>query len=359
MRRTLTLSYALVLVIALLLSAFTGCSCDKTPKLPDIDVSATDVSVTDLSPTDVTPTDVVVEEELAEPFVTLVRGDKGDRVAEVQERLIELGFLNDVADGSFGGRTKKAVDAFQKVAGLTVSGEVDEATYTALMSENAPTAKSGQNTATTTTTKKKTDSTSSSKKTTTTEKKDTTTKKTTTTAKATTTTKKTTTTTKASTTTKKTTTTTKATTTAKTTTTTKASTTTAKTTTTTKATTTTTTTKAPTTTTTTTTTTKKTTTTTTTTAASRWVSESAMSSIKSELKSYAASIGMTWDSSLDADNAMWGSATRVYTTGYSKSEYISRMKGKIEYYQNKGYEYVNVKITSHTNGEYLMTCYFG
>lgn len=321
MRKILTLSYSCILVITIILSSFSGCTCGDTPELPD--VPAVSVSDADLSPTDtvVTPTDVV-EEEPAEPFVTLVRGDKGDRVAEVQTRLIELGFLDDVADGSYGGRTKRAVDAFQEAAGLPVSGEIDEGTFTVLMSENAPAANSDAKTTTTatstTTTKKKTDSTSS-KKTTTTEKKETTTKKTTTTQKKTTTTEKKDTTTK-------------------------------KTTTTTKATTTTTTTTA----------TKKTTTTTTTTKASRWVSKSAMEDVKSTLKSYAGSIGMGWDSSLDADTATWGSNTRAYTTGYSKSEYVSRMKSIIQrFYNNYGYEYVNIKITAHTNGEYLMTCYFG
>lgn len=371
MRKTFILSCSCILIAAVMLSMLSGCacSCGNEPELPDNSPPVVEVTETDVTPTDVTPTDTVP----SEPFVTLVRGDKGDRVAEVQSRLIELGYLNDVADGSFGGRTKKAVVAFQSAAKLPESGEVDEATYIALMSENAPEANSEQKTTTTTattTTKKKTEGTSS-KKTTTTEKKESTTKKTTTTQKKTTekketTTKKTTTTQKS--TTKKTTTTTKPSTTKKTTTTTKPSTT-KKTTTTTKPTTTTekttTTTKPTTTTTKTTTTTAKPTTTTkattTTTKATRWVNKSAMDGIKSELKSYAKSLGMTWDSSLDRDTAYWGSQTRAYTTGYSKSEYISTMKGIIKYIDSKnaGYEYINIIITSHTNGEYLMTCYFG
>ncbi len=364
-----------VFAAVFMLSMLSGCacSCGNEPELPENIPPVVEVTETDVTPTDVTPTDTVP----SEPFVTLVRGDKGDRVAEVQSRLIELGYLKDVADGSFGGRTRKAVVAFQSAVKLPESGEVDEATtYTALMSENAPEANSEQKTTTTTvattTTKKKTEDTSS-KKTTTTEKKETTTKKTTTTQKKTTTTEKKETTTKKTTTTqksttKKTTTTTKPTTTKKTTTTTKP-TTTKKTTTTTKPTTTTekttTTTKPTTTTTKTTTTTAKPTTTTkattTTTKATRWVNKSAMDGIKSELKSYAKSLGMTWDTSLNKDTAYWGSQTRAYTTGYSKSEYVSTMKGIIKYIDSKnaGYEYINIIITSHTNGEYLMTCYFG
>lgn len=98
------------------------------------------------------------------------------------------------------------------------------------------------------------------------------------------------------------------------------------------------------------------------TAASRWVSQSEMNRILDNVKSYADSIGMHWDTTLDADTATWGGDTRVHTTAYdSASEYESRVKGKISYYynMNAGYEYVNVIITDKGNGEYTMTCYFG
>ena len=59
-----------------------------------------------------------------QPFLyqSLFKGDKGDDVRRLQARLIELGFLNDKADGSFGGKTEAAVRAFNEANGLG-SGE--------------------------------------------------------------------------------------------------------------------------------------------------------------------------------------------------------------------------------------------
>lgn len=65
------------------------------------------------------------------------RGDRGDAVAALQRRLIEMGWLNDVADGMFGKNTERAVAAFQQAAGLPVTGVADSATLERL--EPAPT----------------------------------------------------------------------------------------------------------------------------------------------------------------------------------------------------------------------------
>ena len=45
-------------------------------------------------------------------YTSLFEGDKGEEVRRMQRRLIELGFLNDTADGEYGPRTAAAVRAF-------------------------------------------------------------------------------------------------------------------------------------------------------------------------------------------------------------------------------------------------------
>ena len=46
------------------------------------------------------------------------RGARGDDVARVQQRLIELGYLNDRADGAYGPKTAAAVKEFQRINGI-------------------------------------------------------------------------------------------------------------------------------------------------------------------------------------------------------------------------------------------------
>lgn len=48
----------------------------------------------------------------------LFEGDKGEDVRRMQRRLIELGYLNDTADGEYGPRTAAAVQAFCEANGL-------------------------------------------------------------------------------------------------------------------------------------------------------------------------------------------------------------------------------------------------
>ena len=52
------------------------------------------------------------------------RGGRGEGVLEVQEWLIDLGYLDDKADGIFGKKTEKAVKAFQKTIGAKQTGEL-------------------------------------------------------------------------------------------------------------------------------------------------------------------------------------------------------------------------------------------
>lgn len=70
--------------------------------------------------------------------VLLQRGMKGDDVRMMQEALIELGYLNDRADGSFGSRTLRAVKLFQEAVGMPETGVVDNALLRLLYADDAP-----------------------------------------------------------------------------------------------------------------------------------------------------------------------------------------------------------------------------
>ena len=71
-------------------------------------------------------------------------GDKGDAVKKVQKRLISLGYLaSGGADGDYGNKTKKAVQAFQQRNGLSVTGNVNSKTLSKLNSSDAKKAASG------------------------------------------------------------------------------------------------------------------------------------------------------------------------------------------------------------------------
>ena len=65
-------------------------------------------------------------------FTTIQRGDSGDNVREIQELLIEQGFLTSSADGKYGPMTEQAVIDFQSNNGIEASGVVDKPTYDVL-----------------------------------------------------------------------------------------------------------------------------------------------------------------------------------------------------------------------------------
>lgn len=78
------------------------------------------------------------EEEVTEPELVLPQnGDFSNEVAEVQSRLAELGYFGIEATGFFGDYTADAIMSFQLANGLEVTGELDEATYALLFSEDA------------------------------------------------------------------------------------------------------------------------------------------------------------------------------------------------------------------------------
>ena len=73
--------------------------------------------------------DTVVADAVMEPephYEELSVGSKGDDVKKLQEALIALGFLDDVADGSFGPKSERAVKAAQEALGLEADGIASE-----------------------------------------------------------------------------------------------------------------------------------------------------------------------------------------------------------------------------------------
>lgn len=80
----------------------------------------------------------VTQPPVATSFQMLKQGMEGETVKEMQQRLIELGFLGEgKADGDFGKGTLEAVKAFQKANGLIVDGMAGSATISVLYSEDA------------------------------------------------------------------------------------------------------------------------------------------------------------------------------------------------------------------------------
>jgi peptidoglycan hydrolase-like protein with peptidoglycan-binding domain len=73
------------------------------------------------------------------------RGDTGAAVRSLQRRLAAAGFDPGTVDGKFGPRTQAAVEAYQRRAGLEVTGRADLATATALLNEPPAAVPAGAN----------------------------------------------------------------------------------------------------------------------------------------------------------------------------------------------------------------------
>ena len=67
----------------------------------------------------------------------LRNGSQGERVQELQQRLLDLGYYSGEVDGQFGPGTREAVTAFQTKNGLAADGLAGEETLALLYSENA------------------------------------------------------------------------------------------------------------------------------------------------------------------------------------------------------------------------------
>ena len=73
-----------------------------------------------------------------EPLPTLMRGNISEDVRAMQQALIDMGCLDDVADGNFGRKTEAAVRAYQKDMGLAETGIADSATLRLILSYEKP-----------------------------------------------------------------------------------------------------------------------------------------------------------------------------------------------------------------------------
>ena len=63
---------------------------------------------------------------------TLYNGSTGEEVKALQQKLIDLGYLEGTADGIFGNKTEKAVRRFQWKNGMTADGLAGKRTLAAL-----------------------------------------------------------------------------------------------------------------------------------------------------------------------------------------------------------------------------------
>lgn len=70
-------------------------------------------------------------------YLALTRGNRGLRVQIMQEKLRDLGYLGDAADGIFGANTQRAVQLFQSENGLQISEGATRETLKLLYSDNA------------------------------------------------------------------------------------------------------------------------------------------------------------------------------------------------------------------------------
>lgn len=71
-------------------------------------------------------------------YTSLSKDMRSEEVQAMQERLIELGYLDDSADGVFGNNTLIAVKFFQQDAGFDVDGIASPEMQALLFSEDAP-----------------------------------------------------------------------------------------------------------------------------------------------------------------------------------------------------------------------------
>ena len=76
----------------------------------------------------------IIEVPVLDPPLAAIGTDSGDETIRLQQRLIELGFWVDGADGEYGITTKQAVMAFEKFMGFEADGKLDERSAAAISS---------------------------------------------------------------------------------------------------------------------------------------------------------------------------------------------------------------------------------
>ena len=121
-----------------------GCSTGTAPVAASSVVTATASNATSTSPAS-TPTSSVTAEPTSTPTAPpqptvpvvvpalMTKGAESAQVRELQARLVQLKLFKGSPTGSYGPVTADAVMAFQAGKGLTATGEVDQATWDALL----------------------------------------------------------------------------------------------------------------------------------------------------------------------------------------------------------------------------------
>ncbi|MGA4669631.1 L,D-transpeptidase family protein [Propionibacteriaceae bacterium Y1923] len=108
--------------------ATTTSSPDATPTPPSPEPT-TDAPTTD-APTTTPPTATAAPTKA--PAI-LKRGDSGEKVRELQHRLLQIDWFDGLITPDYGQQTQVAVQGFQGKRGLATTGEVDQATWDALV----------------------------------------------------------------------------------------------------------------------------------------------------------------------------------------------------------------------------------
>ena len=132
MKRSIRSLTALLMTVVLLLCLY--------PMMPALAESAADSSA---QSTEEPEKKEKVSAETLQAQGILSVGAKGEEVTRLQQRLKDLGYLDGKVDGQYGGGTKRAVIAFQRMHGLTTDGVAGQETQEKLYAEDAKHAPDG------------------------------------------------------------------------------------------------------------------------------------------------------------------------------------------------------------------------
>lgn len=99
------------------------------PRVPQPSDVLPQPTASDTTPPAQTPEPSVTPTSPAKPEAILKRGDSGDKVRELQHRLLQIDWYAGKIGPSYDQQTEAAVQGFQGKRGLTVTGEVDQVTW--------------------------------------------------------------------------------------------------------------------------------------------------------------------------------------------------------------------------------------
>lgn len=125
-------SIVLVVIVLAIFGSLIS-SCDGNDSTPNSSSTATPRK-TSISTTTSTPRPTATPTAEPTEVPHLRKGDTGENVTAMQQRLIQLGYLSDGATGEFDAKTVQAIKDFQVVNGLAETGEADPNTLPLLYS---------------------------------------------------------------------------------------------------------------------------------------------------------------------------------------------------------------------------------